>query len=483
MPPYQHPMGLAIIAQVLIDAGHDVDILDLNCLRYTEKEVIENLPQKDYDFVGISGLITTYKYLNFLVPVIKGAYSQAKLVIGGGGFTSGYETYMENLRPDYGVIGEGEYTMLELVEGKPPEDILGLVYYVGNELVVNPPRPLEKNLDSFPMMAFDKLDMEPYVDFVRHSDRANREVAMIATRGCPMNCAFCYHVFGRGVRYRSVDNVLAEMEYLIDNYQVESFLFGDECFTARRSWIEEFCHKLIDKNWGVEWSCFSRVDTIKEETMELMAKAGCYWMGFGYESGSQKILDEMNKRTTVEQAKKSTFAAKKHFRQVHGTFIFGMPGEDDESIRENIEFSKEIVCLNMYFFLAPYPGTKVFYDNLDKILDKFGNLHNFFMALGDKDAGHFVINLTRWSDEVMIMKKSNMERKIKFAIFFRTLMNNIPKKFIGKHEIKNVKANTIDDAIIYALNTDSDLIAYVDDKKYMFVIEDVRELVRACECE
>lgn len=481
-PPYYHPMGLAILSRVLLDAGHEVEIYDLNCLRFDHDGARENLPDNDFGLVGVSGIITTYKYLNFLMPALREKYD-APIVLGGGGFTSGHDTYMRNLRPDYGVIGEGEYTLLDLADclemEQSTDHILGLTYFDGEEIIVNPPRPLEKDLDKFPMMAFDLLDMETYITHVRHNPRATREVGILATRGCPLNCVYCYHVFGKGVRYRSVDAVIDEMRYLIENYRVESFLFGDECFTARRSWIEEFCNKLIDLDWDIEWSCFSRVDTIKEETMILMAKAGCFFIGFGYESGSQKILDEMDKRVTVEQAYNTTIAALKHIEKVTGTFIFGMPGEDDDSIQDNVDFCISILSHKLFFYLAPYPGTQIYHDNMDKILDKFGNLHNFFMAMGNKDAGHPLINLTRWSDEVAVMKKSNMERRIQFAVFIRYLFSNVHNKIIHEDDIINMNTKDIDLGIIRALLEDSPVRLSTGDKVYFLLPEDIRELVRA----
>jgi radical SAM superfamily enzyme YgiQ (UPF0313 family) len=483
-PPYYHPFGLALIAQVLLDAGHDVEMYDLNCLRYDQEDTISNFPDMDFGLIGVSGIITTYKYLNFLVPALREKYA-APIVLGGGGFTSGHETYMQNLRPDYGVIGEGEYALLELADclemDQSTEHILGLTYYKDNELVVNPPRPLEQNLDNFPMMAYDLLDMETYITNVRHNKEVSREVGMIATRGCPMNCVYCYHVFGKGVRYRSVDNVLDEMEYLIENYQVESFLFGDECFTARRSWIEEFCHKLIEKDWGIEFSCFSRVDTIKEETMKLMVNAGCFFMGFGFESGSQKILDAMDKRVLVSQARNTALTAIENFRAVPGTFIFGMPEEDEESIQDNIDFCVSIGLPRPFFFLAPYPGTKIYYDNMDKILDKFGNLHNFFLALGDKDAGHLVINLTEWSDDELIQKKNNMERRTQFGIWIRQVLKQLKQEILFPKEVEYMVSENIDDAIIHSLKNNKAVGLVIKDKRYFILPEDVRELIRASE--
>ena len=481
-PPYYHPFGLGIIAQVLLDAGHDVEIYDLNCLRYDHSEAIENLPLGQYDLVGVSGIITTYEYLNFLVPALKTIYD-AHIVLGGGGFTSGYETYMEHLRPDYGVIGEGEYTLLELADclemGQSTDHILGLTYYKDGELIVNQPRPLEQNLDNFPMMAYDLMDMETYISYTRHNQEVSREVGMIATRGCPMSCVYCYHVFGKGVRYRSVDSVLAEMEYLIEEYGVESFLFGDECFTSRRSWIEEFCHRLIELDWGIEFSCFSRVDTIKEETMKLLANAGCFFMGFGLESGSQKILDEMDKRVTVKQARDTVLKARKYFRLVPSTLIFGMPGEDEESIKDNIDFNISIALQRPYFFLAPYPGTKIYYDSMDKILEKFGSLHNFFIALGDKDAGHFVINLTQWSDAELNQKKSNMERRIAFGVWIRQLLYKAGQEMLFQKDIAVLEVDNIDEAIIYSIENDIAVTFVMGDKKYSILPSDIREYAKA----
>jgi len=201
------------------------------------------------------------------------------------------------------------------------------------------------------------------------------------------------------------------MEYLIDKHKVDSFVFGDECFTARKSYIHEFCNEVLKRKLDIEWSAFSRINTIDEETMSIMSEAGCFVVGFGLESGSQRILKEMDKKVTVEQMKDTFLAAKRHFRKVSGTFIYGMPGENDESIDETISFCKSIDYYKRFFYLAPYPGTKVYRDNLDRILEKYGSEHNFFMVLGD--ATDFVINLTGFPDDVFLQKKVEMEMRIK----------------------------------------------------------------------
>lgn len=412
LPPYFHPIGMAVVAAVLRNGGHNVEILDLNCLR--PKDVEGTLPSGPFAWVGISGLITTFGYLKFLVPLLREKYG-APIVIGGGGITSAPETYMETLRPDYGIVGEGEYTALDMcrvVAGEmEAKDALGTVRFEGDKIVFAPPRPPEKNLDNFPDPAFDLLDMDAYAKNVRHNRKARRELAILATRGCPWSCAFCYHVFGRGVRYRSPKRVVDEMQFLMEKYGAESFLFGDECLTAKKEFVHEFCNEILRRGLTAEWMCYTRADALDEETMALMANAGCFRVGYGIESGSQRILDAMNKRISVDAVRESYWMAKRHFREMGVTLIFGMPEESDETIAETVEFLKELRGYVPFFHLTAYPGTKIFEDNKDKILAQHGTLANFFCALGD--AGMFSANLTRWTDDEYIVKKFNMQRRIK----------------------------------------------------------------------
>ena len=435
-PSYHQPFGLASIALMLRNAGHSPTIYDINSTRHTREEVAQYLPNEDFDMVGVGGLITTYKYCNFLFPLLREVYKNTPLVLGGGGITSAPEVFMENLRPDYGVLGEGEYTMLELANGDNVSDIAGLAYYESDKLKFNAPRPLEKDLDKFGMGAIDLLDMEKYATAVCHNFEKKRELTMVATRGCPRNCAFCYHVFGRSCRYRSVEAVLDEMEYYVDKYKVGSIMFCDELFTARRSYVMRFCEEKLKRKIDVEWSCLARVDSIDEEMVALMSRAGCIHMGFGIESGSQRILDEMNKGVTPEQAADAIRLAGRYFRTVRGSFIFGMPGEDQESIDETILWCASLHMNPGFYHLNPYPGTKVYHDNFDKIIQKYGNEHNYFSALGD--AAEFVINLTKYTDYEYFQLKSHMESDImmrSLQLGLVTVADGIPRDYVHDGKI------------------------------------------------
>ena len=419
VPAYFHPIGLASVAAVLRQAGHEVQILDLNMLRPKREQLLDIVPDKKFDWVGVSGLITTYEYLKFLVPFLRWRYS-VPIVVGGGGITSAPETYMEYVKPDLGVLGEGEYTSVDICKVLLGEmhikDVPGLIYMDGNVPARTPPRPLEKNLDSFPTPAWDLLDMGGYANNVRHS-RARRELAMLATRGCPYNCGFCYHIFGRGVRYRSVKRVVDEMQHHIDNYKTSAFLFGDECLTVNRKWIVEFCNEILRRGMEADWMCYTRADALDEETMLLMKRSGCFRVGYGVESGSQRILDAMGKRISLDVVRGAMLMASRIFGQVGITLIFGYPGENDETIRETAEFLKGVGMVTKFFHLSPYPETRVFEENKDKILARYGTLDAFFSNLSD--AGRFATNLTDWTDEEYCKKKFWLIREVEESITVR----------------------------------------------------------------
>lgn len=382
--PYIHPVGLASVAASLRNDGHDVDILDLNTIRNNVP-----LPNKDYKLIGISGLITTYRFVKLIVPQIRAAYPGVPIVMGGGGFSSAPEVYFDSLDIDYGVVGEGERGAVRLANA----------IECGSDVPKIITSPLEKNLDSFPDPAYDLLDLDTYLRVVKYAPHGTREAAFFCTRGCPFDCNYCYHIFDRGIRYRSVERVIAEMELLKSKYKVDSLLMADECFMTKKAWVRDMCAQMIERQLNFEWMCYSRVDTVDEETLSIMARAGCLWIGFGLESGSPTMLKYMNKRTTPEKMLDAIKLAKKYMG-VRGTLIFGYPGETDETVEENLEFCKEAVSKGVssltLFYLQPYPGTQVYNQYKDQIVHKMGDLPTFFSKLDD--AGKFVINLTDWSD-------------------------------------------------------------------------------------
>ena len=231
-PPQHVPIGLAIVAKVLLLAGHDVRVLDINGERLSKQQVLERFDLNDeYDVVGAGGLITTYKYLTWLIPEIRKRNPRSTIVLGGGVVTSSPRMLLGRTPADIAVVREGEETIVELLaalrDNKPLKEIRGIAFKNQDGTIeVTQPRPLVEDLDALPFPAYELFPMKTYLANVCHADSINKrtEVDLIAARGCPYSCRYCYHIFGRGVRYRSPENVIAELQYLIERYSPESCL-------------------------------------------------------------------------------------------------------------------------------------------------------------------------------------------------------------------------------------------------------------------
>ena len=186
---------------------------------------------------------------------------------------------------------------------------------------------------------------------------------IFTSRGCAFKCVHCisFVLWQQKLRYRSVENVIAEMEECINKYGIREFNILDDTFTLKKDRLIKICQNIIDKRLKIYWVCFSRVNTIDEEMAEIMYRAGCRKISFGLESGSQKVLDLMQKNATVEMGRRAVKIIRKYKIQAHGSFMFGNIGETKETIRETIKFAKSLPLDNATFFItAPLPGTHLY---------------------------------------------------------------------------------------------------------------------------
>jgi radical SAM superfamily enzyme YgiQ (UPF0313 family) len=417
-PPRHIPIGLGIIANILLNEGYAVKILDINAERLSRSDVKKKINlQSNYEIIGVSGLITTYKYLKWLIPELKKYNPHSKIVVGGGVVSENANLLLSKTPADIAVIGEGEITMKEVVSvlenNSPLEMLRGIAYKQENHIKINPPRPLIKNLDDLPFPAYDLFPMDIYLRNVAHASiiGKKREMSIISSRGCPYNCKYCYHIFGRGARFRSVDNVIREIKELQDKYKIDSILLLDETFTINKKRVMEFCNKLILEKIDIPWSCYARVNLVDREMLRKMKHAGCYRVGYGIESGSQQILDKMNKGVTVEQAKRAIRLARKAGLICGTTFMFGYRGENLDTIKETVTFCKELMISPSFFFTTPYPGTDLYKEVEDRIINKYGDDEKFIKVLGD--ATEFTINLTEFSEEKLIQLKEETEKELR----------------------------------------------------------------------
>lgn len=258
---------------------------------------------------------------------------------------------------DIVIRGEAEMAVFDIARGKSLKNIAGISFREGKLIIRNPSRPFLDNLDKLPFPARHLIHNNLY----RFPDTNEPYALVMVGRGCPGRCIFCLvgEVSGKKLRTRSVENVLEEIKLCVEDYQIRTFFFRADTFTWRRSWVVNFCQKLIGLGVKIRWGTNSRVDTLDRELVFLMKKAGCDIIGLGIESGSQEILTKMGKGTSLSEAKLAVNLCQEAGIKTLLFFILGLPWENAKTVRETIDFAKELPGTFYNFSLAyPFPGTK-----------------------------------------------------------------------------------------------------------------------------
>ncbi|HOW96258.1 MAG TPA: radical SAM protein [Kiritimatiellia bacterium] len=413
-PPGDFPVGLGIIAEIMRREGHDVRVYDENALRPDRETFQRDLAAMDEpDVVGVGGLITIYGHLKGLLPALKDRFPRATLVLGGG-VTIEPDVIFENMPVDYCVHGEGEHTFRELcaaLDASAAKDLPGIKGIsfrdrVNGGLVVTPPRPIERNLDLFPMPAYDLFPAETYfrnnrgeVAFWSKNADVQRCATLVWSRGCPNECSFCWRMMGRTVRFRSMDKVMEEIAHLRSRYGVDSYLFVDECINAARVKSVEFAERLVREGYAAPWYSHARADRFDPELAALFRRSGCVGLNFGIESGNEIILATMKKRASPEKAAAAIAIAREAGIGAQCTFIIGTPGESRATVRDSVRWIRKNKVRHFYFFyFTPYPGCEEYHrpETQERIRRRYGSKDAYFSVLGD--AYKLVVNLTGVSD-------------------------------------------------------------------------------------
>ena len=363
------PLGLLYIAAVLELMKHEVQVFDIDPEVH---DCIDEIKTFAPQIIGISCYTNTYQRALRLNTTLKLALPATIFIAGGVHATAKPLETMAEMKPDYLVYAEGERTiaqLVDLIEAKSEsgyEEIKGLYYWSEGQVKYNGPPDLIDDLDSIPFPARHLLNFDPYLvppgmirGFVK-----GRITTIFTSRGCPYPCTYCAssNVQGKKVRHRSVDNVVQELEQLVNDYAINGFYICDDLVTEDHDWMMEFSNKLASKNLNLVWACQSRVDTLDQQMLLAMRKAGCVQIDFGVESGSDKTLDTMRKSTSVEAARQTFQMTKRAGVRSCATFILGFPGESEQDMEETFDFAKEINAdFTAFYFLTPYPGTPIYY--------------------------------------------------------------------------------------------------------------------------
>jgi radical SAM superfamily enzyme YgiQ (UPF0313 family) len=369
------PLNLAYLASYLREnkKNVEVNIIDAEGLDLTFEELLEELDKFSPAIVGITCPTAAYYNILRICKDLKEKDKDLKVVLGGSHPTALPKETLEETKCDAVVIGEGEVTFLEMIEawekGQSLVNVPGVAFLEGanGKLTITPKRAYIADLDTVPFPAKDLLPIDKYFLPPTKRIKSERATNMVTSRGCPFNCHFCMAktMWTRRTRLRSVENVLEEIRINVEEYKLTEFSFHDELFTLKRERVLKICKGILDAGWDISWVCMARVESVDLELMQMMKKAGCGKIGFGFESGSERMLKLMNKQARMEDSFKAAALCKEAGIEVNGTFILGYPGEDIESIKETIAFAKKIDCDTAAFFIAiPYPGTDLWYESL-----------------------------------------------------------------------------------------------------------------------
>jgi anaerobic magnesium-protoporphyrin IX monomethyl ester cyclase len=359
------PIGLMYVAAGLREVGYTVRILDCTFMK-SIGEAEEIIRQSDARYVGIHSLITLTRNAVALARIAKAA---GKTVIyGGPDASTAPEKYLKRGYGDYVVIGEGERAAVELFKaldhGEIPFEVKGLAFLNDESAIIRTPaRELERDLDSISLPARDLIDNDRYKEVWR-ADHGYALTSIMTTRGCPYGCFFCSEklVFGRRYTVRSARNVALELAEIVQIYGYDRVWFADDIFPLRKERTIQICREILNRELNFSWSCLARADLVDEEALAEMKRAGCEMIFFGVESGSQQMLDKMNRMMTIEQIVAGTTAAKKAGLKIHAFMMVGFPGENYESLRLTIDFLKELNPDEFSFTVAyPLPGTELFH--------------------------------------------------------------------------------------------------------------------------
>ncbi len=361
MRPYP-PLGILFISAYLEkhDIKHDVYDTTFSSRRDFYDHLLHTRPNVVALYTNLMTKVNILQIIKFIRENF-----DCTIILGGPDTRYNAENYLRS-GADYLVVGEGEQTMLDLVNyfqeaGNDRKKIQGLAFLENNTLIVTPEREKLKDLDSLPIPNRKKIDLQPYLK--TWQERHGKNAMSISTmRGCPYTCKWCSRgVYGLSYRRRSPEKVVDELIEIRDKYNPDSLWFVDDVFTISHKWLEAFQDELQRRNVKISYECITRADRMNETVIRQLKETGCFRVWIGAESGSQKIIDLMDRRVDVQQVRDMINLSKKYGIET-GTFIMlGYPGETEADIEETIHHLKESNPDHFTITVAyPIKGTELY---------------------------------------------------------------------------------------------------------------------------
>lgn len=434
-------ISLAQLSAVSREQGYIPAVLDLSIKKKksVENRIKDLIDKFRPEYCGITFTTPLSEEADSVAGFIKKLNPSIKMIAGGPHATIFPEEILKSGNFDIVVIGEGELTLKEILSGKNLNKINGVAYKKNFKIIITPPRALIENLDELPSPDYSVFNIKDY-HTPRVNCRRNPVVAMETSRGCIFGCVFCNkHVFGRRFRAKSPKRTVDEMEYLLKLGFKEIHLW-DDGFSTDIERAKEICKEIMRRKLKFPWNIYNgmRVDRIDEELLLLLKKSGCYRVSIGVESGNQKLLDNINKGTKIEDIRRVFKLANKVGIETLAFCMIGLPGETEETMKQTTEFVLEIKpTLSKLSILMPLPGTPIFEE-----WDKQGNIIS-------KHWPDYVFHLPE-----KVYSHPNLDWEIinkYYSLFYRKVMLN--PEFLFRRFIRDIKKGELFYDVYYFLKT------------------------------
>lgn len=436
--PRHIPFGLAQLAAIISQSGHQIQVFDCGAWRPTDSQIRNVLNADDWDVVGIGGLVTSYGFIKDFVRKTRDELPGVRIILGGGVITPIPRDVMSFLpEVDIGVVGEGWVTMVEVLEAIDQKSmefsgIPGIAWRDGKGgIIINPGRDLLEEVDSLPFPAWEMFPLNTYFAnsellLSEESMASRRRLEFCCSYGCPYKCKYCFHLGlsgelavvnrddqreveitkSRRVRWHSPEYVVELAAYARDRFGADFIAFLDENFVAldrftKGKWMDSFEELWLksglqpqciregvahdpDSCSGIHWGTTCHAALASEPLLERLRNLGCGHLDFGFESFSDDLLKEMGKGATRKMNIQALKTSMKVGIRAIPNQIIGFPTETLDSLIESLETWIQLGIRSYPFLATPYPGSEWYSTYKEKIIDQYdGNLESFLLDLGD----------------------------------------------------------------------------------------------------
>jgi radical SAM superfamily enzyme YgiQ (UPF0313 family) len=356
-------LGLCCLSAVLKKERFEARLLDAYAEDLTAEEFLDRVAQYDPNIVGVTSTTPFFQMTARTCSLLKQRRPDLKIILGGPHVTVMKEAALLLDTVDYGVIGEGEVTLVRLLRalesGEPLEAVPNLVFRRGGEIILTDRVDYRQSLDELPPPDRTDLPLGRYYDSLSLHHRA---MSMMSSRGCPFTCLFCEADVRGGVyRHRSVELVLEEMRHIVEDLGFREIVIYDDTFTVNRKRTVALCEGILRMGLNVAWDCRTRVDRVDLELLRLMKHAGCHRISYGVEAASPRVREVLRKQISDAQIRDALEWSRRAGIRTIAYFMIGSPTETREEILKTIDYAVELKPdISHFCITAPYPGTDLY---------------------------------------------------------------------------------------------------------------------------